>query len=128
VTWPSIVLPEWPPHDWRAWAALISGIAGGAALTVFAVWVVWILAFSGEWSAATEARRVELLGHALILLLVGVIAVLLAQGLAINRRKISIGRGGIMIEGGGGPAAAAIDKAAKAAGAMPEEGEGNSYG
>ena len=120
---PTIRWPDWPPHDWRAWAALVSGIAGGAALTVFAAWVVWIIAFSGEWSTATEAARVQILGRALMLLLVGIVAVLMAQGLAINRRKISIGKSGIMIEGGGGPAAAAIDKAHQAARSMPE-GEG----
>lgn len=109
-------LPAWPPHDWRAWAALASGIAGGAVLTCVAAWMIHIIAFSGEWGSGTERQRLAILGKALYMVLAGVIAVLLSQGLAINRRKISISpKDGIMIEGGGGPAAAAIDKATKAA-------------
>lgn len=111
-----ITLPEWPPHDWRAWAALASGIAGGAALTVFAAWVVWIISFSDEWTVASEAARIRILGRSLTLLLVGVIAVLLAQGFAINRRKISIGKDGIHMEGGGSET---LDKATKAVEALP---------
>jgi len=56
------------------------------------------------------------MGRSLTLLLVGVIAVLLAQGFAINRRKISIGKDGIHMEGGGSDA---IDRAAKAVEALP---------
>lgn len=118
-----IRVPEWPPHDWRAWAALVSGIAGGAALTAFAVWVVWIIAFA-DWSEATEPQRIKWLGLALMLLLISILAVLMAQGLAINRRKIAIstpGGGKVEIEGGGGPAGTAIDKAAKAASTVKRE-------
>ena len=112
-------LPEFSGFASPGWAALLSGILGGAVLTVFAVWTVHILAFSNRWTEVTEVQRITILGRSLILLLVGIIAVLLSQGFAINRRKIEITKDGIRMEGGGGPAAAAIDKASKAADALP---------
>lgn len=118
-----IRVPEWPPQDWQAWAALVSGIAGGAALSGFAMWVCYILAF-GPWSMATEAQRIKWLGLGLMWLLSGIIAQLLSQGLAINRREIEITREGIKIKGGRGPAAEAIDKATTAQSNITETKEG----
>lgn len=116
-----IRVPEWPPHDWRAWAALLSGIVGGAVLTGVAAWMIHIFAFSDRWTVATESQRIAILGRGFYIVLAGVVAVLMSQGLAINRRKISIShRTGIQIEGGGGPAGEAIDKAAAAASTLPE--------
>ncbi len=66
--------------------------------------------------ARVGRSRIRILGRALTLLLVGVIAVLLAQGFAINRRKISIGKDGIHMEGGGSET---LDKATKAVEALP---------
>lgn len=118
------LLPDWPPHDWRAWAAMLSGIIGGAVLTGVACWIIWIVAFSEQWQVGTQEQRIAILGRALYLVLAGVIAVLLSQGLAINRRKISISpKDGIMIEGGGGPAAQAIEKATRAADTLPSDGQ-----
>lgn len=111
-------LPDWPPQDWRAWAALVSTVLGGVALTVFAAWLVWIIAFA-PWADTTQPQRLKYLGYALFMLLLGIIAIMLSHGLAINRRKISVTRAGIEIEGGGGPAGQAIDKASAAASNLP---------
>ena len=122
IPFPKIVrVPEWPPQDWQAWAALIAGIAGGAALTGFAMWVVWLMVYA-PWPLATAPQRVKWLGWGLMLLLSGVIAQLLSQGLAINRREIEITRDGIKIKGGRGPAAEAIDKATTAASNLENQG------
>lgn len=122
---PSLSLPAWWPawtaQDWRAWVSLISGILGGAALTVFAAWVVYIMAYA-QWPISTADARVKWLGWALLLLLAGAVAQLLAQGLAINKRKIEITRDGIRIEGGGGTAGEAIEKATTASNAIATPG------
>lgn len=119
-----MTLPDWPPQDWRAWAALISSILGGAALTVLVAWIIWIVAY-GDWLDSTQEQRIDTLAKIGFLLLIGIIAIMLAQGMAINRRKISVTRNGIEIEGGGGPAARAIDRANEAAGNLNENGKGD---
>lgn len=104
---------SWPPHDWRAGAALASLTFGGIALTAFAIWIVYLIASPYLWTTATEAARVRYLGMGLLLLLTGVIAVLLSQGFAINRRKIVLrGPAGteIILEGGGGFDPATLEK------------------
>lgn len=89
----------WPPRDWRAFIALVASILGAVALTFFAVWLVWIL-WLGGWPETTAVQRLGILGRALILLLVGALAVLLSLGLAINRRSLKLGRDGFSAEGG----------------------------
>lgn len=108
---------KWSAADWRAGVALISGIVGGACLTSFAAWIVWIFAFA-HWPEATAQQRIHWLGWGMLLLLAGIIAQLLSQGLAINKRIVKITREGIEISGGAD--AGQMASAATAAQAIPD--------
>ena len=97
-----MTIPNWPPRDWRALLALLASIVGSASLTAFAAGIVWIL-WRGGWSAVTAEQRIELLGKALLLSLLGGLIVLVSLGLAINRREIRVSRQGFEMSGGDDP-------------------------
>ena len=102
------------PRDWRALIALLASIAGAAVLTLFAWWLVNLLdAYANrlitelvrDRNARSEVGVVlvvviRTLAWGLKLLLVGVIAVLLSLGLAINRRTLKLGKAGFEASGG----------------------------
>jgi hypothetical protein len=92
-------LRNWPPRDWRALLALLASIVGSTILTAFSAWLVWIL-WLGGWPIETAVLRVNILGKALMVALVGSLIVLTSLGLAINRRTIRADRSGFEISGG----------------------------
>jgi hypothetical protein len=108
------LLPRWPARDWRAMIALIASIAGAAVLTWFAWWLVNLLSAEADRLLAEIVRNQNArseIGAVLVviikteawglkLLLIGIIAVLLSLGLAINRRSIRLGKSGLDMSGG----------------------------
>lgn len=128
------------PRDWRALIALGASIAGAAVLTAFAWSLVNLLdGHAGKLIAAllknTPVRDevagvlviiIRTLAWGLKLTLVGVIAVLLSLGLAINRRNLELGRGGLKMSGGDGddgmPSLGTVAAAAAGAAAGAVEG------
>jgi NhaP-type Na+/H+ or K+/H+ antiporter len=88
-----MMLPGWPPRDWRALIALVASIAGGAVLTVLLGWIISILA---GWGRARELGNIAY-G---LLLIIGL--VLLALGFAINRRSFSGSVGPVRFSAEGG--------------------------
>jgi len=97
------LLPRWPvtdhPRDTRKWVALLASFGGAIAFTVFAAALVWIV-WRGDWSKATEFKRLEILGTALFIVLGAAAAANLAFGFVINRRSFKIGKDGLEASGG----------------------------
>jgi hypothetical protein len=133
-------LSLWTARDWRAMAALVASIAGAAMLTWFAWWLTDMLSdfatrLISELVRDREARPevggvlvtiINALAWCLKLLMGGIIAVLLAMGLAINPRRLRFGKDGLDMSGGDEPSPATI--AGASAGAAAGAIAGNEAG
>jgi hypothetical protein len=101
------IFPRWPvtdnPSDTRKWVALIVSFGGNIVFTIGAGIMVWII-WKGGWSPATEGKRLDLLGWAMLMLLGGSITGNWAYGFVLNRRTFKISKDGIEASGGDDPA------------------------
>jgi hypothetical protein len=96
-------LPNWPitdnPSDTRKWVALLASFGGAVVFTIGAGILVWII-WKGGWSPDTQAKRLDLLGWAMVLLLAGSISTNWAFGFVLNRRMLKITKDGLEASGG----------------------------
>lgn len=101
------LFPRWPvtegPSDTRKWLALLASFGGAMVFTAGAAVLVWII-WKGGWSPETEAKRLDLLGWAMIMMLAGSISTNWAFGFVLNRRSLRISKDGIEASGGDEPA------------------------
>ena len=100
---------NWPPRDWRSFAALVFSVLGAVALTAQVYLLAAMLLPDRGWTAATEAERVATIkwiawgGTGAIGL------VLIGLGFAINRRKLGGKWGNKSLTWEGGDTAAPDD-------------------
>lgn len=115
-------MKNWPPRDWRAFAALLFSVLGAAVLTAFVWWGYAQLLPNAGWSLTTEADRAHTLRWVLWISTGSIGVVLVGLGMAINRRRFSgnIGANSVSYEGGDDVPAAA-QAVAQAAEAKAEE-------
>jgi hypothetical protein len=100
------LFPRWPvtdnPADTRKWVALLASFGGAIIFTIGAGLMVWII-WKGKWSPAMEAKRLDLLGWAMLMMLAGSISTNWAFGFILNRRSIKISKDGLEASGGDEP-------------------------
>lgn len=92
---------RFPAREWRAHIALLTSILGSMAFMFFATALVGVL-WLGTWPVETAEMRIEILGKALMLSLIGSLIVVISFGFAINRRMVKLTRNGFEAEGGDG--------------------------
>lgn len=116
-------LPKWPisesPSDTRKWVALLASFGGTMVFTIGAGLLVWIV-WKGDWSAAMEGKRLDLLGWAMMLMLAGALSGNWAFGFVLNRRSLKITKDGIEASGGD-PDPATVAAAPVPASPQPEQ-------
>lgn len=81
-----MTIMEWPPRNVIGLLALVFSVLGGMAMTLVLVWLAYLVVY-GDWTAATEAARAAGVVQAMVIVAGGVVAVIIALGFAINRRK-----------------------------------------
>lgn len=81
-------LPDWPPKDWRAFAALVFSVLGAVALTLLLYLLAAMLLPERGWHVATEAARAATIRWIAWIGVAGVVLVLTGLGFAINRRAL----------------------------------------
>lgn len=83
-----INVPDWPPKDWRALAALVFSVAGAVALTVLLWSLSGMLLPERGWTPRSEAERVTTIRWVLWVSAFCILLVLTGLGFAINRRAL----------------------------------------
>lgn len=81
-------LPNWPPKDWRALAALVFSVAGAVALTVLLWLLSGMLLPERGWTAESEGDRVTTIRWVLWICAFCILLVLTGLGFSASRRGL----------------------------------------
>lgn len=82
------VLPNWPPKDWRALAALVFSVTGAVALTVLLWLLSGMLLPERGWTPASEGERVTTIRWVLWICAFCILLVLTGLGFSASRRGL----------------------------------------
>jgi len=78
---------------------LIASVLASMAFAFFSIGLVLVL-WLGDWPASTVDARIDLLGRALMLSLIGSLIVAISFGFAINQRTVKLTKDGFEASGG----------------------------
>lgn len=94
-----MLIKEWPPRNILQIIALCSSITGRIALFGMSIWLVYVI-WLGEWVDTLAEKRLDLIGYALIIVLVGGLLRDLADGALLTPRKGKVTKDGVEYSAG----------------------------